>query len=70
MQVCSNNVRTEAKVIRYDSLRDLAGAVDVGLVRNIVEVAASLDVGVVEVDSRWYDALLHDLSTNLMKAMQ
>ena len=56
---------TKAKVVRYDCLRNLAGAVDVGLVRNIVEIAASLNVGVVEVDSRWYDSLLHNLGTNL-----
>ena len=60
---------TKAKVVRYDCLRNLASAVDVGLVRNIVEIAASLNVGVVEVDSRWYDSLLHNLGTNLTNAI-
>ena len=56
---------SEPQVIAQDSGGDVFRSIVVGHIGYVVQVAASLEVGVIQVDRRRDDAFLHDLRTHL-----
>lgn len=60
----SGGVLTEAKIVTHNDLGDVFNGVVMGLVGDIVQVAACLDVGIVTVHGGGDYSFLHNLCTD------